>query len=415
MNSLETKHIYYTLHFLISLASAIMFTTYAIYYIEELGLNPFQLILIGTVLEVTIILFEGITGVVADTYSRRFSVITATFILGGAFILEGSIPYFSDAFAFGALAIFASLLVAEIIRGLGETFLSGADQAWLADEAGEGTIAAIFVRANQLRLVASLIGIVGSVVLASVALNLPYIVGGGIYVILGIFLCFFMKEHKFERTPAAVEMPLGAMTSTFVSGIGFIKKKPILWMLLLVTVLMGAASEGFDRLWEAHLLEAYAFPELGSLSPVVWFGIIHFVGTLISIGAMEWYQRKFDVNRPRVIRNSLFYFTIGQIVFTIIFGLASSFYWAIFSFWVLGIIGSITAPIYQTWLNQQLESGSRATVLSIMGQGNAVGQGLGGPFVGVVATRFYIRSAIVLSGLLIIPAAVLYGKVRKGK
>ncbi|MBM7622000.1 MFS family permease [Bacillus tianshenii] len=415
MNSLETKHIYYTLHFLISLASAIMFTTYAIYYIEELGLNPFQLILIGTFLEVTIILFEGITGVVADTYSRRFSVITATFILGGAFILEGSIPYFSDAFAFGALAIFASLLVAEIIRGLGETFLSGADQAWLADEAGEGTIAAIFVRANQLRLVASLIGIVVSVVLASFALNLPYIVGGGIYVILGIFLCFFMKEHKFERAPAAVEMPFRAMKSTFVSGIGFIKKKPILWMLLLVTVLMGAASEGVDRLWEAHLLEAYAFPELGNLSPVVWFGIIHFVGTLISIGAMEWYQRKFDVNKPRVIRNSLFYFTLGQIAFTIIFGLASSFYWAIFSFWVLGIIGSITAPIYQTWLNQQLESGSRATVLSIMGQGNAVGQGFGGPFVGVVATRFYIRSAIVLSGLLIIPAAVLYGKVRKGK
>ncbi|MGD6830520.1 MFS transporter [Sutcliffiella halmapala] len=415
MNSLETKHIYYTMHFLISLASAIMFTTYAIYYIEELGLNPLQLILIGTVLEVTIILFEGITGVVADTYSRRFSIITATFILGGAFILEGAIPYFTDAFAFGALAIFVSLLVAEIIRGLGETFLSGADQAWLADEAGEETIAAIFVRANQLRLIASLIGIVGSVVLAGIALNLPYMVGGCIYVLLGIFLCFFMKEERFDRTPAAVEMPFRAMKSTLVSGIGFIKNKPILWLLLLVTVLMGAASEGFDRLWEAHLLEAYSFPKLGNLSPVVWFGIIHFVGTLISIGAMEWYQRKFDVNRTRVIRNSLFYFTLGQVVFTIIFGLAPSFYWAIFSFWVLGIIGSITAPIYQTWLNQQLESGSRATVLSIMGQGNAVGQGLGGPFVGVIATRYYIRSAIVLSGVLIIPAAMLYGKVRKMK
>lgn len=414
MNSLETKHVYYTLHFLISLASAIMFTTYAIYYIEELGLNPFQLIIIGTILEMAIILFEGITGVVADTYSRRLSIIIATFVLGCAFILEGSIPYFTDAIAVGALGVFAALIAAEVIRGIGETFLSGADQAWLVDEAGEEAVAAIFVRTNQLRLIASLIGIVGSVVLASIALNLPYIIGGTIYVMLGIFLCFFMKEERFERAPATGEMPLGAMKTTLISGIGFIRKKPVLWMLLLVTVLMGAASEGFDRLWEAHLLEAYIFPEIGEWGPVVWFGIIHFIGTMISIGAMEWFQRKFDVNKPRIIRNSLFYFTIGQIVFMLIFGLAPSFYWAILSFWVLGIIGSIAAPLYQTWLNQQLESGSRATVLSIMGQGNAVGQGLGGPFVGIVATRYYIRTAIVLSGLLLIPAAALYGRVRKG-
>lgn len=80
---------------------------------------------------------------------------------------------------------------------------------------------------------------------------------------------------------------------------------------------------------------------------------------------------------------------------------------------MLGIIGSITAPMYQAWLNQQLESKSRATVLSIMGQGNAVGQGLGGPFVGVIATRYYIRTALVLGAMLLLPAVVLYGKVMK--
>ncbi|MCG1023681.1 MFS transporter [Sutcliffiella horikoshii] len=414
MNTLETKHVYYIMHMIISLASSIMFTTYAIYYIEELGLNPLQLILIGTAIELTVILFESITGVVADTYSRRLSIIIATFILGAAFIFEGSIPYLSgSAVVAGVLSAFVLLLIAEFIRGIGETFLSGADQAWLTDEVGEGAVAKIFVRANQLRLIASLVGIIISVALASIALNLPYMVGGGLYILLGVFLCMFMKEKNFERVEAADEKPWKAMSSTFLSGIAFIKNKPVLVMLLVVTVFMGATSEGFDRLWEAHLLEAFTFPNIGQLDAVVWFGIIHFVGTLISIGAMEWYQRKFDVNQPKVIRYSLFYFTIAQIIFMIFFAVTPYFYLAIFCFWMLGIIGSITAPMYQAWLNQQLESKSRATVLSIMGQGNAVGQGLGGPFVGVIATRYYIRTALVLSAILLIPAVILYGKVVK--
>ncbi|KMJ57326.1 hypothetical protein AB685_18185 [Bacillus sp. LL01] len=414
MNRLETKHVYYIMHIVISLASSIMFTTYAIYYIKELGLNPLQLILIGTAIELTVIVFESVTGVVADTYSRRLSIIIATFILGAAFLLEGSIPYLgSSTLAVGVLSAFGFLLIAEFIRGIGETFLSGADQAWLTDEVGEKSVAKIFVRTNQLRLIASLAGIIISVALASIALNFPYIVGGMLYIFLGIFLSIFMKEMNFERVESSNEKPWKAMSATFVSGVSFIKNKPILVLLLVVTVFVGATSEGFDRLWEAHLLEAFTFPSIGSLDSVIWFGIIHFVGTLISIGAMEWYQRRFDVNQPKVIRYSLFYFTIGQIVFMIFFALTPSFYLAIVCFWVLGIIGSITAPMYQAWLNQQLESRSRATVLSIMGQGNAVGQGLGGPFVGVIATRYYIRTALVLSAILLLPAVVLYGKVMK--
>jgi MFS family permease len=412
MNTLETKHVYYIMHIIISLASSIMFTTYAIFYIEELGLNPLQLILIGTAIELTVIIFESVTGVVADTYSRRLSIIIATFILGAAFIFEGSIPYLSgSAVVAGVLSAFVLLLIAEFIRGIGETFLSGADQAWLTDEVGEGAVAKIFVRANQLRLIASLAGIIISVALASIALNLPYIVGGVLYILLGIFLCVFMKEKNFEKVEAADDKPWKAMSSTFLSGVAFIKNKPVLMTLLVVTVFMGATSEGFDRLWEAHLLEAFTFPSIGQLDAVVWFGIIHFVGTLISIGAMEWYQRKFDVNQPKVIRYSLFYFTIAQIVFMIFFAVTPYFYLAIFCFWMLGIVGSITAPMYQAWLNQQLESKSRATVLSIMGQGNAVGQGLGGPFVGVIATRYYIRTALVLSAILLLRAVVLYGNV----
>jgi hypothetical protein len=51
----------------------------------------------------------------------------------------------------------------------------------------------------------------------------------------------------------------------------------------------------------------------------------------------------------------------------------------------------------------------RATVLSMTGQGNALGQVLGGPLVGWIGTGS-LRSALVLAGLFILPNSFLYSK-----
>lgn len=48
-----------------------VFTLNAIYYVSQAGLNPLQLVLIGTILELTILLFEMPTGLVADFLEER--------------------------------------------------------------------------------------------------------------------------------------------------------------------------------------------------------------------------------------------------------------------------------------------------------------------------------------------------------
>jgi MFS family permease len=111
------------------------FTPLAVYYVTTVGLDPLQLVLVGTVLEGTIILFEIPTGIVADVFSRRLSVVLGRVLFGLAFVLEGSVP------------VFGAILLAEVIRGIGETFLSGASQAWLADEVGDARVGPIFLRA----------------------------------------------------------------------------------------------------------------------------------------------------------------------------------------------------------------------------------------------------------------------------
>src|SRR6476646_3055049 len=96
-----------------SFLMALIFTVSSIYRLQVVHLDALQLVLVGTVLEGSCFLFEVPTGVVADTFSRRLSVLNGVALLGGGEILEGSIP------------AYWAVLLAQVIAGLGYTFLSG--------------------------------------------------------------------------------------------------------------------------------------------------------------------------------------------------------------------------------------------------------------------------------------------------
>ena len=91
---LNIKNIYYFLTSSRSFSIYIVFTLNAIYYVSQAGLNPLQLVLIGTIMELTVLLFEIPTGLVADFFGRKKSLVVGTFIIGVAHILEGSFPTF---------------------------------------------------------------------------------------------------------------------------------------------------------------------------------------------------------------------------------------------------------------------------------------------------------------------------------
>ncbi len=85
-------------------------------------LNPLQLVLVGTVLEITVFLTQVPTGALADVYSRRLAVIVGLVLIGTGALLEGSIPQFW------------AILLSQVLWGVGVTFTDGADSAWIANE-----------------------------------------------------------------------------------------------------------------------------------------------------------------------------------------------------------------------------------------------------------------------------------------
>ena len=224
---LDATKVYMIKRFTTSLANTTMFTTYAIYYITALGLNPFELLLIGMVLELAVLLFESVTGVVADTYSRKLSVIIGMFVIGTGFAMQGIIPALEGMLPF--IPVMVWLLLAQVFFGVGDTFVSGADTAWIVDEVGEEKIGTIFMSGKRYALLATLLGIALSVGLSTLAPNLPYLVGGILYLLLGVFLILFMKETTFTRKPREEGAShFKEMATTWLSGARVIRSQPIL-------------------------------------------------------------------------------------------------------------------------------------------------------------------------------------------
>ena len=94
----------------------------SLYLVVEADLSAFQLVFLGTAQGLTALLAEVPTGVMADTISRKRSVVIAHLVMGAGML------------ATGLVTAFPALVVTQMLWGLGWTFSSGADVAWLSDE-----------------------------------------------------------------------------------------------------------------------------------------------------------------------------------------------------------------------------------------------------------------------------------------
>ena len=126
--------VYLMFKFCFSLLFSMATVLSLVYHLEVVGLNALELVLVGTVLETSCFFLEIPTGVVADLYSRRRSVLIGVFLYGMGFVLEGALPWF------------AAVLLAQVVWGCGDTFISGALEAWIASDERDRSMDQVFLR-----------------------------------------------------------------------------------------------------------------------------------------------------------------------------------------------------------------------------------------------------------------------------
>jgi len=369
-----------------------MFVVTSLYEATVAGLTPVQLILVGTALEISAFVFEVPTGIVADVYSRRLSIIIGYVLMGVGFLVEGLFP------------AFIPILLAQVIWGLGYTFTSGATQAWITDEVGEDDANKLFLRATQVGLFASLIGMGAAMLVGVNNVALPIQVGALGVILIGITLIFIMPETGFHPTPREDRNTWQHMWHTFKEGANVVRSKPRLMNIVGVGLFYGIYSEGFDRLWVKHLLDTFDLPIIFGGNQVAFFAVLRIVGTVITIFAVRYVSKRVDTSSPLAIGRAMLIVTGLISVALIGFALSPLLLLSLGLYLSIDVLRDIANPLQTAWVNQKLDSKVRATVHSMFGQVDAIGQVLGGPIVAGIAAISSAVASLVTSGLLLTPA-----------
>lgn len=379
-----------------SIAFTMGFAVSMVYQIQTIGLTPLQLVLAGTLLEVTIFLFEVPTGVVADVYSRRLSITIGYFLTGLGFVLQGAIPSFATVLAF------------SLLWGVGHTFTSGATEAWITDEVGEDKVGVLLLRAAQINNLVGIPTTIVAIVLGSLLITLPIALAGVVFVFIGMMMVLYMPETGFHPMPADERGNWGQMRDTLAAGTRLVRARPALLTILGIGLFFGLYSEGYDRLGDAHLLKSFVLPDFGPLQPVAWMGIIGIIGGLLATAAARVMEKRLDMTRSHSLARASFALSGLMTVSLMVFALAGNFYMAVILNWIFGIARTLVGPIQSTWINQHIDSSVRATVISMSGQVDAFGQIGGGPPVGFIGERFGVRAGLLTSGFILAPVLALY-------
>lgn len=363
---------------------------YSLYVVRDARLDPFELVIVGAVLEGATFLFEMPTGIVADAFSRRLSIIIGTALFGAGPV------------CFGLFPSLGGIVLGQVAFGIGFTFFSGAQEAWLADEIGEEAAARTYPRAAQWRQGAAIVGTLLGAGLGLLDHRVPFIVGGAAYSAFAVVLAMTMPEAGWHPAPRTSRSPWVMFTETARGGLHAIRGSGQVRSAFLVAFLVGCSSESWDRLWGYHLIEHIGVPAW--MDEVLLFGAIGLLaqaGGFFVVRAVRGATA--DVSRASMA-SVLALFYLGIAVATVVFVVVGSFWVALPALLLVQFARQSEAPFFVGWVNRGLDPATRATVLSSVSQGNALGQLGGGPIFAVLAGAGGAVFALLAGAGIILPA-----------
>lgn len=396
-NRKRTLRAYYLFRVIAPFVYSMWLTMAMLYFVTEISTDPFRLALLGMTLEAATVLFEIPTGVVADTYSRKWSIVIGYVIWGIGYLIQGLIH------------VYPVVLLSQLIWGLGFTFVSGAPEAWLVDELGEKDAMPLFVRGSQIGSVSTLVGIVVATLIGTIDVALPIVVGGVGTILLAIILAIVMPENGFKPTVRETQSRWNVY-ETFIDGVREVRGHSVLRSVILIGIIIGTSVGGFDALYTPHYVQNFEMP---LFEPVVWFGIIFGGVILLSIPSLEIAKRYLERNPEFPVSVLLSWYVLGTILGNLVFIWTGSFYLALMAYWMSQTLRNATKPIFMAWINRHTTSGVRATVISMYWQSNAFGQIIGAPIIGAIGTVWSLRAALTVSAVALSPVVPIYRKHRR--
>lgn len=360
-------------------------------FLQEKGMNLFQVNLVNTCFFLTLFVCEIPTGAFADVFGRKKSFIIACLLHG-----LGSVIY-------GMSQTFWGFVAAEVCAAIGMTFMSGALKAWLVDSLVHHGYAVpdaqVFARAKLCSQIFGILACIGGAYLADLSPTLPWFVGGFLEFGVAILAIRIMTEEYFVHQKFHWKEGFLRMKNAIVSGVGYgINDKTVKF--ILVTT--------FIQIFSVQALNMYWQPFFGKLNvSKIHFGYIYFgMQFFLILGAFLLAKIRTDgKERAWILRSQI---AVGIIV---VFITACSGLPMTLALFLLHEVGrAFWEPMRDAYLHKSVPAHKRATVDSFCSVSPCIGGAIGLIVSGIIAQYGGILLSWFIAGLTLIIGGLLVAR-----
>lgn len=345
-------------------------------FFQETGLSLQEVMILQGSYSMMVALMEIPSGYLADLFGRK-----KTMILGTVFSFLGFALF---SFSFG----FWEFLAAELLLGIGNSFISGSDSALLYDSLLqtkqtdkytkiEGKTYSIgnFSEAGA--------GILGGF-LAEMSLRYPWFVQAGI-ALLAIPFALSLVEPQIHQK-SKLEKSFKAILQ--VVRYSLVENKLLKWFILF------SAITGVATLSMAWFAQPF-FKEVDV--PLKWFGFL-WAALNFSVGISSYHAYRLE---QRFSKNTLLLFVGICIAGAFWFLGNSETQWGIFWIFFIYLVRGIATPVLRNYINEITASEIRATVLSVRSFIIRATFAVTAPFLGWMADHYTLSSSFWILGLFV--------------
>jgi MFS family permease len=326
----------------------------SVYLVVDAHLTASELVLIGVAQAGAGLLLEVPAGVVADTFSRKWSLVVSHVLMGIAMLTTGLVTGF------------APLVAAQMLWGLSWNFANGADVAWISDELGDpAQVPVVLIRAEQSQLIGTVAGLAAVGALAWVTgPSVAMVVTGAAMLLLGAYVAVGFREQSF--VPIRTKR-WSAGWSILSRGSHLVRGSRVLLTVFAATFMVNGVSDAFGRLYPLRLL---ALAPVGD--PVVWFTGLGVLMCLAGAAALRVVQPR--IAGQHAVRRG--YLAACAVAAAGVVGLAVAPEAAGGSVAVVFAAGALplTRSFGTIWVNDRTTGAVRATVHSLLAQAEYAGK-----------------------------------------
>lgn len=404
--SRDVIRIYLTTYGLFTLAASLIWAVNTLFLLDA-GLDIFMVMVVNSAFTIGQLIFEVPTGVVADTIGRK-----ASFLLGIGSLAVATLLYVLAAEMGLGIGMF---IFASVLLGFGFTCQTGALEAWIVDALAftgyERSLDGVFARGQIVFGIAMLLGTLGGGILGQSDLALPYYARSAVLLVSFVFVVVSMREVGFEPRPLEWRR-FGEETRKILrAGTTYGWRNPVVRPMLFATVVHGAFFIFGFYSWQRYFLDLLS-RELVWVNGVVTAGIAGagILGNMLVERASDAGRRAARVLTVTSVVMAALVVAVGLVGVVVpdsAYGLGP-FLVAVGLYLVYAVVYGVHMPVRQAFLNRQIPSAQRATVLSLDAFFNDGGASAGQLGLGWLSRAVSIPVAWVLGGALLFFAAPLY-------